>query len=235
MSQIDQVFVQIAQFILDQPDFLFEKPQSTIKQHTEKLSQIGDIGFSKTIQQWLNVVTEPGYLAGRKEIINEDEVDFARKLIAMSSAWSLPIQEVKFKQFQCLIFLNRQKCYSNLLKTVLCDDASYGQWQHAHNAETLYKVQLIKQTEANSLVEHRCALVSKVLHNLLRISGMTPDGCPSNAQNLVEILITSAKRSKTNKANRQDEMELNNNVESRLIVCGNVSSNTGFSADDFIR
>lgn len=232
MTQIDKLFTQIAKFVLNQPDLSFLRGQTIVRQHTEKLAQTGDIGFPTTIQPWLNAIKNADQLKDFKQIINENEDEFARKLIEISANWMYPIETVKFLQFRCLLFLNRMKCYSGILKTVLYDDASYGQWHHEN--DTNYAVQLVKQSSDNSLVEHRCMLIAKVLKNVLKMSGFQTMPYESDV-NLVEILVTHARSAK--RANRQTEIELNNNsdTKSKLIICGSVTTRPGLKADDFIR
>lgn len=233
MTQIDKLFTQIAKFVLNQTDLSFSRTQTIIRQHTEKLAQSGDIGFPTTIQPWWNTINNPDQLKDLKQIINENEDEFARKLIEISSEWMFPIEMVKFKQFRCLLFLNRIKCYSNILKTVLYDDASYGQWHHTN--DTYYAVQMIKQSDDNTLLEHRCVLIAKVLNNLLQFQTNTE----KSAENLVEILVTCARRDAAGKrAERQIKIEFNNNdgTKSRsIIVCGSVYTRPGLIANDFIR
>lgn len=242
MTQLDELFKQIGKFVLKQTDFSFSRAQTIIKQHTEKLSQMGDIGFPTTIQPWLNSIEKPSHFQDHKQIINESEDDFARELIEISSDWLFPIEMVKFKQFRCMLFLNRQKCYSGVLKTVLYDDAlSYGQWHH-HTNDTNYAVQLVKKSNDNTLVEHRCMLITKVLINLLRVSGFETnitkfDGIDFDAKNSMKILVTSARGDDAKRSHRQSELELNNNTntKSTSVVCGSVTSRPGLTADDFIR
>lgn len=244
MTQIDELFSQIAKFVLNDSDLTFStRAQTVVKQHTEKLSG-GDIGFPTTIQPWLNAIANPGdALKNVKQIIDDNEDDFARKLVDISADWVFPIQAVRFKQFRCLLFLDRQKCYDGILRTVLYDDASYGQWHDANDADTIYTVRLAKSSGDNSLVEHRCTLIARVLANLLRFSGFKtqPNGHASefNARNLMEILVTCARRNGAKKANRQNDMEMNNNAsgnaKSTLIVCGSVTGRSGLTANDYIQ
>lgn len=239
MQHIDESFVQIGNFVLKQTDAKISRAQTIIKQHTDKLSQTGDIGFPTTIQPWLNIVENSDNLKDAKQMIcDSDDEEFARNLIEISSNWLFPIKLVQFKQFRCLLFLDRPKCYSNVLKTVLRDDASYGQWHHKSDVQNTYTVQLVKQSN-NSLVEHRCMLIAKALNNLLRISGFCTQTHENGyeTKNLVEIFVTFARRDGAKSINRQNDMELNNNsnVRSRSIVCGSVTSRSGLTADDFIR
>lgn len=248
MTQIDEFFVQIAKFVLKKTDFSFSRAQTMIKQHTDKLSQIGDIGFPTTIQPWLNIVKDPNDVKDLNQIIDEDEDEFARKLIEISSEWAFPIESVRFKQFRCLLFLDRPKCFSGVLRTVLFDDANYGEWYRAHNTDDdknrIYAVQLVKQSEDNNLVEHRCMLTATVLDNLLRVSGIktvtkSKDN-ERNANNLSEIFVTSARKGGAKRINRQNNEESNNNnnnnsTKFKPIVCGSVVSKSGNSADEYIR
>lgn len=166
MTQLDEFFGQIAKFVLNKTDFPFTRTQTIIKSHSEKLWQSGDIGFPTTVQPWLNAITDPNDLNDLKQIVGEQNQDeFGRKLIERSLNWTFPIQTVQFGQFRCLLFLDRPKCYAGILKTVLYDDASYGQWCRLN--DVVYKVQLMKQSYDNSLIEHRCMLVAKVFISFL--------------------------------------------------------------------
>lgn len=55
------------------------------------------------------------------------------------------------------------------------------------------------------------------------------------ANDLVEILVGCANRDDRKRLSRRSESELNNNTKSKLIVCGSVTSKSGFSAGDIIR
>lgn len=240
MVHLDEFFAQIGNFVLKNTDASFSRAQTIIRQHTDKLLQTGDIGFPTTIQPWLNIIKNPGDLKKAKQIIGESEDKFARNLIEISSQWLFPIQMVKFKQFRCLLFLDRHKCYDSVLKTVLYDDASYGQW-HQRN-DTTYSVRLVEQSHS-SLVEHRCILIAKALINLLRVLGFdtqsNEDGC--EAKNLVEILVTCGRRDGAKRISRENDMELNNNAnananaKSRTIICGSVINRSGLTADEIIQ
>lgn len=238
MSQIDKVFEEIGKFVLQKTDYSFVPAQTLIKAHTEKLSQTGDISFATTIQPWLNSITNPKDLHDFKQIISENEDEFARKLIEASSEWTLPVQTVKFKQFRCLLFLDRPKSYSVILKTVLFDDALYGQWYRT-NGKTIYAVKFAQQSNDKSLVEHRCQLVTKVLHNLLNASGFKMVSSVAendvDANDLVEIFVSCARRDDPKRDIRRNDCEFNNNNKARLIVCSSVTSKSGRTADDIIR
>lgn len=239
MIQIDELFVQIAKFVLKNADFSFSRAQTMIKQHTEKLSQNGDIGFPTTMQPWLNIVKDPHDLKNLKQIINDNEDEFARKLIEISSEWMFPIQTVQFKQFRCSLYLDRAKSFSGMLKTVLSDNALYGQLHRTNDTQNIYAVQLVKQSNDNSLVEHRCMLIAKVLTNILKMAGFETRPATASqgydAKRLVEVLVTSARRDGAKRKPRQNDIEMNNNAKSRLIVCGSVTNQSGNTADEIIR
>lgn len=242
MTQLDEFFVQIAKFVLNKTDFSFTRTQTIIKSHSEKLCQTGDIIFPTTVQPWLNAIKNPNDLNDLKQIIGENQEEFGRKLIEISSNWMFPIQTVQFGQFRCILFLDRPKCYAGILKTVLYDDASYGQWYRSNGSNDLYKVQLMKQSYDNSLIEHRCMLVAKVLANLMQVSGfqmassaMNGGGDFVDENNLVEILVGCACRDDRKRLSRRNNGELNNNTKSISIICGSVTSQSGFSAGDIIR
>lgn len=245
MTQLDEFFVQIGKFVLNKTDFSLSRTQTIIKSHTEKLWQSGDIGFPTTVQPWLNAIENCSDANDLKQIIGENSAEFVRQLIEFSSQLLFPIQSVQFGHFRCLLFLDRAKCYGGILKTVLFDDASYGQWYCANGSNDMYKVQLMKQSYDNSLIEHRCQLVAKALANIMQVSGFQ---MPANAMNgdggvgasvgerkLVEILVGCAGRGDRKRPNRRNNGELNNNTQSKFIVCGSVTSKSGFSANDIIR
>lgn len=239
MSQIDELFEEMGKFILKKTDFSFVRAQNLIKSHTEKLSQTGDISFPTTIQPWLNSIANPKDLYDFKQIIKENEDEFAQNLIQASKEWTFPIQTVQFKQFRCLLFLDRAKSYGVILKTVLYDDALYGQWYRT-NGKTIYAVKFAQQSNDKSLVEYRCQLVTKVLSNLLNASGfkVVSDVAENevDAKDLVEILVSCAKRADPKRDITRNDIELNNNNnKSKLIVCSSVTSKTGRTADDIIR
>lgn len=238
MTQIDEFFIEIAKFVLKKTDFSFVRAQTVIKCHTEKLSETGDVGFPTTIQPWLNLIENPSDLLNEKQLINESDEDFAQKLIEASSSWTFPIQAIRMKQFRCLLFLDRPKCYNGILKTVLYDDAIYGQWHHIDD-KRIYAVQLVNQSYDKSLLEQRCKLISRVLTNLLQASGFQTTSNIGehkiDPENVVDILVSCARRDDPQRLNRQCEIELNNNSKSRLIVCGSVITKSGLTADDFIR
>lgn len=249
MTQMDEFFVQIANFVLSPRDFSISRAQTMIKQHTEKLSQIGDIGFPTTIQPWLNIIKNPSDAQTLQQIINENEDEFARKLIEMSSEWIFPIRSVQFKQFRCLLFIDRPKCFTGVLRTVLFDDANYGQWNRSIDTDVekkrIYAIQLVKQSDDKSLVEYRCMLIAKVLNNLLRVSGietsLNSNKHERNAKNVLDIFVTCARRDGAKRIGRQHNMENNNNnnddndMKFTSIVCGSVISRSGYSADEYIR
>lgn len=247
MTQIDEMFVQIAKFVLNRTDFSFTRAQSMIKQHTEKLSQRGDIGFPTTLQPWLNIVDNPKELKDLKQIINGNEDEFARKLMKISENWVFPIQSVQFKQFRCLLFLDRVKCFGGILRTVLFDDATYGQW--CDDTKRIYAIHLVEQPNEKSLIEHRCMLVAKALNNMLRTSGietvLKANESARNAADLMDIYVTCARRDGARRVNRENAIECNNmennnnnnnnNAKWTSIVCGSVSSRPGHTTDDYIR
>lgn len=93
MTHIDEFFVQIAKFVLDKTDFSFDRAQTVIKSHSEKLWKTGDIGFPTTVQPWLNAIENPADLNDLKRIFGEENQDeFARKMIEVSSNWMFPIR-----------------------------------------------------------------------------------------------------------------------------------------------
>lgn len=237
MTKLEEFFVQIAKFILNKTDFSFENTQTIIKSHTEKLSQTGDIAFPTAIQPWLNVIENPNAFNDLKQIIGENQEEFSRKLIEISSNWMFPIKTVQFGQFRCLVFLDRSKCYAVILKTVLFDDASYGQWHCANATNDIHKVQLMKQSYDNSLIEHRCMLVAKVLANIMQVSGfrMASNDGDFDENSVVEILVGCANRDDRKRLSRRNSGELNNNTNARHIICGSVTSKSGFTAGDLIR
>lgn len=241
MTPLDELFAQIGKFVLKQPDFVFMRAQTIVKQHTEKLAQIGDLAFPITAQPWLNAIdASPDHKNDFKHIFNESETEFAEQLYELSQEWIFPVSRCEFNQFRCLLFLNRQKCYSNLLKTVLYDEtASYD----ANSGDSKYAIRLVKQSNDTCLVEYRLQLIAKVLNNLLRNSRCDMNTAKANVnsienKSLTDVLVKSARRDGGKRAIRQsDDIELNNNANRKTIsiICGNVVSKQGLTADDIIR
>lgn len=231
MKTLEQFFGKMSTFVLEQNGLTPIHHQSTIKQHTEKLPLHGDFGFPIAFQAWSHLVEDANGFDGTRKVIDKHaNHEFIKKLIELSSEWGFPIKEVKFQPFRCLFFLNREQCFRNILKTVIFDDASYGQWHRSTDQK--YRID-IKSDEESNLTKYRCGMVAKVLSNLLHASGFETIPCDNNADgnDLVDILVTSARRDGERTAERP---EFNNNAETRTVFCGAVKSKICQSANDFI-
>lgn len=232
MDTLEQYFDKVAAFVLEQNGLTPMRHQNVIKQHTDKLPIHGDFGFPIKLQAWLHFAQNPNDFEGTKRIIERDgNGAFIKKLIEFSSKFDYPIERVKFQPFRCLFFLNREKCFGRVLKTVIFDDQLYGRWVHS-NDNNIYNIEAHKQG-VNSLTEYRCAMIAKVLINLVNASGFkTLHSCAKNANvvNILNVLVTCAKR---DAADDRDEYN-NNNTEMRRIICGAVRSRRSDSVDDFI-
>lgn len=231
MDTLDQYFDKVAAFVLEQNGLTPMRHQNVIKQHTDKLPIHGDFGFPITLQAWLHFAQNPNCFEGTKRIIERDgNGAFIKKLIEFSSKFDYPIERVKFQPFRCLLFLNREKCFGRVLKTVIFDDQLYGRWVQSN--EKIYNIEANKQGD-NCLTEYRCAMIARVLINLVYASGFeTLQSGTKNANfvNILNILVTCGKREA---ADDREEYN-NNNPETRRIICGAVRSRRSHSVDDFI-
>lgn len=231
MDTLEQYFDKVAAFVLEQNGLTPMRHQNVIKQHTDKLPIHGDFGFPITMQAWFHFAQNPNGFDGTKRIIERDgNGAFIKKLIEFSSKFDYPIERVKFQPFRCLLFLNREKCFGRILKTVIFDDPLYGRWVHSN--ENVYNIEAHKLGD-NSLTEYRCAMIAKVLINLVHASGfetLRSDAKNANVVNILNVLVTCAKRETAD-----DREEYNNNyTETRRIVCGVVRSRRNQSVNDFI-
>lgn len=233
MNTLEQIFGKIAEFVLQENGMTPYRHQNVIKQHTEKLPTYGDFGFPTTFQAWSHFVQDANCLDGTKKVIDSDPNGKSiEKLIEISAECGFPIEKVKFQPFRCLLFLNRQQCFSRVLKTVIFDNPLYGQWQQSN--DKLYQIDA-QTPDENNLTKYRCTMVAKVLVNLLRTSGFSTvqsGGKNANVDNLVDILVTFARRENGGKS--VESLEFNNNAETRKIICGAVRSRRSQTADDFI-
>lgn len=236
MNQISELFTQITAFVLKEKNCLLSNQHNIIKHHTDKLSQYGDLGFPTTTHAWINHFQNNDDLKNATKIISENDEEFTKKLIAISSKWMFPIERVVLQRFRCLLFLNREKCYTNLLKTVIFSGTHYGEWHQNADAADMYAIQSDKHSNDHNLTEYRCELVAKVLLNLLQASGFDTQqhGGKFHGKNAIDILVTSAKNDAKQKE-RSNEIEQNNNIDSRKIICGSVKNRSILSADEFIQ
>lgn len=236
MSQVEQFLAHISEFITKDKNGTFARHSTTIRHHTDKLALFGDFGFPITRQAWhcRGRAAKTDALDNMTNIFDGNEGEFKSALIAASSGWPFPIERIDIQKFRCLVFLDRAKCFRNVLKAVLHDDRHYGRWQQQSNALIAYDIQLHQRTDERTLTEYRCALVSKALANLVAVSGLelVQNGRQCVDKSVVEISVTSS-RLDVRDQRRPCEIDYNNNT--RRIICGTVKYRAGQTFDDYIR
>lgn len=230
MSQVDAFIENITNVVCENQKDGYIRQSKNIRHHTDKLAVFGDFGFSITKQAWYSRRRTD---ANDPTIIDHNESEFKAALIRNSAKWVLPIERVEVQQFRCLLFLNREQSFRNMLKTVLYDDPQYGRWHEPTNTSKAYDIQLQRRSNENTLTEYRCALLAKVLVNLLKVSGIAVMEQHNDGLQCIEISLTSASRHDENKKQRQPEVDYNNNI--RRIICGTVKCTSGQTSDDYVQ
>lgn len=232
MSQLEQFFAQVTAIVLGEENITRFLHQNVVKQNVEKLLKHGDISFPTQMQAWSSIVAQPKDGTAKK-IVNRGDDEFVRKLIESSQNWIFVIKQVKIHDFCCDLYLDRPKCYANLLNIVLHEQPQYGKWYQPIGAQKMYTVGSL--TKDDSLSAHRCLVFAKVLNNLLAASGYKVLQPSDNYPAATNISITYAKRdTHADETQIDGEHNNNNNAEFR-IVCGAVRSRSDQTADDYIK
>lgn len=237
MSQLEQFFAQVTAVVLNE-----EKPshfthhQNVIKPHTERLTKHGDIAFPTQTNAWSHIINQSKDVNTMK-IFGDNNDEFARKLIDVSTNWTFPIKKVVFQDFWCDLYLDRPKSFTNVLKTVLNVESHYGQWYKSDDARKSFAVKASVDLNGNSPTEHRCMVLAKVLNNLLVASGFetAPQFDPSS-KDVVEVMVTPARKD-IQETDRPSDVEQNNNDKNRTqirIVCGAVRGRSDKTANDYM-
>lgn len=227
MSLISSFFDEFVPFLLRNSQFDMVELQNAAKQHTDKLKQNGDIGFPTSLKAWFHAVDVPF----SQKII--DETDAARQtaLIESSRKWSFPIQRIQCSDNRCVLFLDRAKCFENVLKNVLNEKQEFGRWKQPTGNKEIFNVGLLLHSNNDSLTEHRCTLIRNVLVNLLKVSGYQVSANDVN-QTTVKLIVTHP-RSDIEK--RQGENGMETPIQATKIVCGHVKGHEYLTATNYIQ
>lgn len=227
MSLISNFFGEFVPFLLRNAQFDLVEWQNAAKQHTEKLKLNGDIGFPTSLKAWAHAIDVP---LSRK-IIDETDTERQSALIESSRQWSFPIKEIQCTENRCILFLDRTKCFENVLKNVLNEKQDFGRWKSpTMESGKTFAVSLVLHSNNDSLTEHRCTLVRNVLVNMLRVSGyrLTDDA----NQSTVNLIVTHPR---SDNEKRQNGNETETPIEGKKIVCGIVKSEEKLTATDYIQ
>lgn len=227
MSLISSFFGDFIPFLLRNSQFDLTECQNAAKQHTDKLKQNGDIGFPTSMKAW----SHASDVSLMQKIIDESDTERLTALLACSRQWSFPIQSIQCSDTRCVLFLDRAKCFENILKNVLNEKQEFGRWkQSTGNGETI-KVSLMLHSNNDSLTAHRCTLIRSVLVNLLRVSGYCVAG-DANRQSTVNLIVTHPR---SDNEKRQNGNVRETPIEARKIVCGIVKSEQKLTATEYIQ
>lgn len=230
MSLISSFFGEFVPFLLRNSHFVVVDYSNAAKQHTDKLKQNGDIGFPTSMKAWSHANDVP--FTFTEKIIDETDIERQSALIEQSRKWSFPIQRIQCNDNRCILFLDRGKCFENVLKNVLNDTQNYGRWKHqtTENTNDIFNVNVLLHSNNDSLAEHRCTLIRNVLVNLLNVSGyrVTDD----TNQATIHIIVTHPR---SDNEKRQNGMTYETPIGTRKIVCGLIKGQENLTATDYIR
>lgn len=237
MYTLEDFFGKLAQHILEHKGLTPAGEQNAIKQYTDKLLIHGDFGFPTTFQAWQHFVESLNDFEATDKIIQKDDVQIIEELRKISFDCGFPIKNVEFLPFRCLLFLDREKCFGRVIKMVVQEDPSYGQWFRSEGGNR-YHIEAQKYEDDN-LTEFRGAIIAKVLINLLHTSGFeTVQNIEKdeNADNLVNVQVAySGQKDGIKSTDRQNEIQNNNNFGTRSVICGAVRCRRSKTADEFIQ
>lgn len=226
MSLISSFFDEFVPFLLRNSQFDLAKCQNAAKQHTEKLKQNGDIGFPTSMKAWSHASDVPL----TQKIVDEQDTELQAALLEISRKWSFPIRRIQCSDNRCLLFLERTKCFENVLMNVLNDKQDFGRWKQPMESEETFNVGLSLHSNNDSLTELRCTLIQNVLVKMLTISGyrVVDDVNQSTVR-----LIVSHPRSDNDK--RQNGNVTEATIEARKITCGQIKSQENLTATEYIQ
>lgn len=226
MSLISSFFGEFVPFLLRNSQFDAADYQNAAKQHTDKLKQNGDIGFPTSMKAWSHAIDVPF----STKIMDETDVDRQKALIEISRKWSFPIQSVQCSDTRCVLFLDRAKCFENVLKNVLNEHQDFGRWTKSTESGETFSVNLMLHSHNDSLTELRCTLIRNVLVNLLKVSGYRVADDVNHST--VKLIVTHPRS--------DNEKRQNNNVteapiDARKIVCGLIKGQDNLTATEYIQ
>jgi hypothetical protein len=208
----------LIKFLTNQ-DNIADKECSLIKR-SEKACEKWDLCFPTNIQMWRKYleneigVSESGPV--QKNILNYkrnhltiDEI--LKDLVQLSGSWEVSIRSADFLNDKCVLYLDRQKLFRNLIPVILEDPEDYGKESEEGDVQSVY-MKLDEISETPTVTEYRTQLVLNVLKNLLIYSRYSSMDNPEKAD--YHFLISS----KSNKKKEDITSE-----PSKLILCGSVT------------
>lgn len=225
MSSISSFMEELISFLLRNMELDLSVCQNAAKQHTDKLKQNGDIGFPTSLRAW----SHSSDVALSKKIIDETNIQFQTALIECSRKWSFPIQRIQCSSNLCVLFLDRGKCFENVLGYVLSERQGIGRWKKFSEREKSFNVDVLLNSNNDSLTELRCTLIKNVLINLLKVAGYCLHDVAS--QSTVKIIVTHT---------RCDDQKMKNGataevpINARKIICGIIKSQENLTATEYI-
>lgn len=230
MSLISSFFAEFVPFLLHESHCIeLVECQNAAKQHTDKLKQNGDIGFPTSMKAW----SHANDISLSQKIIDENDTDRHRALLEISRNWSFPIQRIECNASRCQLFLDRAKCFENVLRHILIDQPDFGRWKDADDDDARVHVDLVLHSNNDSLTELRCRLTQTVLINMLNVSGYrTSDDIGHGQTNAHNLCVTHA-RNENEKRLSGDGTDNTNDV--RRVICGIVRGQEDMTATQYIQ
>lgn len=234
MSLIEIFFKDLIPFLLQEKQVNWEH-QNVVKQHTDKLAHNGDIGFPTSVKAWLNLIDRHHDNDSLKTILNEMDSKFQNALISASEKWIFSIQTVKCTTDRCILFLDRSKCFQTTIKHYFTDTHQLTEPKENWHR---FNVSLMVHANDDSITEYRCALVHKVLLNLLIAAGHQLTNKMAG-DNTIRIIVTHSRSDLQKNMDKEKIRPVNEIIESTQnalkIVCGVVKTETKITANEYIQ
>lgn len=227
MSLISSFLDEFVPFFLRNSQFDMAELQNAAKQHTDKLKQNGDIGFPTSMKAWSHAVDVPF----TQKIMDETDAERQTALIESSRQWSFPIQRIQCSENRCVLFLDRAKCFENVLRNVLNEKQEFGRWKQPTENEMIFNVGVSLHSNNDSLTEHRCILIRNVLINLLKVSGYSVAADDAH-QRTVKLIVTHPR---SGNEKRQNGNVAETPIQARKIVCGHIKGHEYLTASSYIQ
>jgi hypothetical protein len=201
----------LIKFLTNQ-DNIADKECSLIKR-SEKACEKWDLCFPTNIQMWRKYLEHKigdtvNILKYKRNHLTIDEI--LKDLVQLSASWEVSIRSADFLNDKCVLYLDRQKLFRNLIPVILEDPEDYGK-ESVGDVQSVY-MKLDEIGESPTVTEYRTQLVLNVLKNLLIYSRYSSMDNPEKADH--HFLISS----KSNKKKEDITSE-----PYKLILCGVVT------------
>lgn len=238
---MDDFFTQIIRYISNDSQY-HDPNQNIIKQHTEKLNQNGDVGFSVLLKAWKSYLKQSDRSCEEEKLFDESDGNFQENFIKVSQKWAFQIEKVQFMHNRCALFINRTDCFGKVINIVLQNEENYGR-RNQDAGKNCYSI-VVNVCNDKDLTGYRCLLIRNVLRNLLKTIGYPViESDNQNMEKVSNVLITHS-RNKTltaadNKENDENNTDFLNkmkmNRQGQKIVCGEIRDENKLLAADYIR